>query len=147
MMEGVNLSKIYCKHFVNVTVYPQYNNNMIIKSKVKYSKKKLRFWEWGCGSSGVLSQTEGLELKPSTIKKNYISQCQCLLYRKVISYYLLYWSYNQQSYWIILFILIVCQFFKNFLSRQLYHLFKMLLYEVSQAQKTKNRMFSLICRL
>jgi hypothetical protein len=25
---GMNLTKIHCKHFVNVTVYPQYNNNM-----------------------------------------------------------------------------------------------------------------------
>jgi hypothetical protein len=33
-MEGVNLAKIYCKHFVNVTVYPHYNNN-IIKNKIK----------------------------------------------------------------------------------------------------------------
>jgi hypothetical protein len=27
---GVNLTKIYCKNFVNVTMYPQYNNKMII---------------------------------------------------------------------------------------------------------------------
>jgi hypothetical protein len=30
MMEGVNLTMIYCKNFYNfVTVYPQYNNNRI----------------------------------------------------------------------------------------------------------------------
>jgi hypothetical protein len=26
MVEGVNSTKIYCKYFVNVTMYPQYNN-------------------------------------------------------------------------------------------------------------------------
>jgi hypothetical protein len=30
-MMGVNSSKIYCKNFVNVTMCPQYNNNMINK--------------------------------------------------------------------------------------------------------------------
>jgi hypothetical protein len=32
MMERVNLTKIYFKPFVNVTIYPQYNNNMLTKS-------------------------------------------------------------------------------------------------------------------
>jgi hypothetical protein len=30
-MEGVNLTKIHESTFVNVTMYPQYNNNMIIQ--------------------------------------------------------------------------------------------------------------------
>jgi hypothetical protein len=29
--DGVNLTKIYCKHFVNTTMDPQYNNNMTKK--------------------------------------------------------------------------------------------------------------------
>jgi hypothetical protein len=33
MMEGVNLTKIDYKHFVNVIMYPQYNINMIIFNK------------------------------------------------------------------------------------------------------------------
>jgi hypothetical protein len=36
MIEGVNSTMIYCKHFVNVTVYPQYNNNMTIKIKRRF---------------------------------------------------------------------------------------------------------------
>jgi hypothetical protein len=28
--EGVNLTKVYCKHFCKFTRYLQYNNNMII---------------------------------------------------------------------------------------------------------------------
>jgi hypothetical protein len=31
MMEGVNLTMIYCKHFCKCQMYPQYNNNMILK--------------------------------------------------------------------------------------------------------------------
>jgi hypothetical protein len=31
MMEGVNSSIIYCKNFVNVTVFPQYNNKKTLK--------------------------------------------------------------------------------------------------------------------
>jgi hypothetical protein len=27
MMEGVNSTMIYCKNFVNVTMYPQYKDN------------------------------------------------------------------------------------------------------------------------
>jgi hypothetical protein len=38
MMEGVNLTTIYCKHFVNVPMYPQYN--MIIKIKKNLKKRK-----------------------------------------------------------------------------------------------------------
>jgi hypothetical protein len=34
-MEGVNLTMIYCKHFVNVTIYPQYNNKIMKKIKIK----------------------------------------------------------------------------------------------------------------
>jgi hypothetical protein len=34
MMEVVNLAKIYCHTFVNAAMYPQYNNNMIIKIKL-----------------------------------------------------------------------------------------------------------------
>jgi hypothetical protein len=34
-LEGVNSTMIYYKTFVNVTVYPQYNNNMIMKSLLK----------------------------------------------------------------------------------------------------------------
>jgi hypothetical protein len=36
-MEEVNSTMIYCKNFVNVTMYPQYNNNMIIK--INFKKK------------------------------------------------------------------------------------------------------------
>jgi hypothetical protein len=36
---GVNLTKIYCKHFVNVTMYPQNNNNNNKKeTRVPYNK-------------------------------------------------------------------------------------------------------------
>jgi hypothetical protein len=35
MMEGVHLTKIYHKHFVNATMYSQYNINMIVKIKIK----------------------------------------------------------------------------------------------------------------
>jgi hypothetical protein len=31
MMEGVNLTKIYVSTFVIVTMYPQCNNNMVMK--------------------------------------------------------------------------------------------------------------------
>jgi hypothetical protein len=31
-LKGINLTEIYHKHFVNVTMYPQHNNNMIIKN-------------------------------------------------------------------------------------------------------------------
>jgi hypothetical protein len=34
MMEGVNLRHTGST-FVNVTMYPQYNNNMLIKNKIK----------------------------------------------------------------------------------------------------------------
>jgi hypothetical protein len=37
MMEEGTSTMIYCKNFVNVTMYPQYNINMIIK-KTKKSK-------------------------------------------------------------------------------------------------------------
>jgi hypothetical protein len=43
MMEGVNLTKIYGRTFVNVTVYPQYNNNMLIKIKFKGNLAILSF--------------------------------------------------------------------------------------------------------
>jgi hypothetical protein len=33
-MEGMNSTMIYFKNFVNVTMYPQYNNNMIIKIRI-----------------------------------------------------------------------------------------------------------------
>jgi hypothetical protein len=35
MMAAVNLTKIYCEHFVNVTTYPQYINNVLTKFFVK----------------------------------------------------------------------------------------------------------------
>jgi hypothetical protein len=35
---GVNSSMIYCKNYINVRMYPQYNNN-IIKNKIKTNKK------------------------------------------------------------------------------------------------------------
>jgi hypothetical protein len=34
-MEGVNLAKIYCKHFCKCHNVPQYHNNMVIKNKIK----------------------------------------------------------------------------------------------------------------
>jgi hypothetical protein len=34
MMEKANSTMVYCKYFVNVTMYPQYNN-MIIKNVKK----------------------------------------------------------------------------------------------------------------
>jgi hypothetical protein len=37
MMEWMNSSMIY---FVNVTMYPQYNNNVIIKNKTKLNKNR-----------------------------------------------------------------------------------------------------------
>jgi hypothetical protein len=37
---GVNLTKIYGKPFVNVIMYSQYNNNMIIKKSPKKIEKK-----------------------------------------------------------------------------------------------------------
>jgi hypothetical protein len=43
MMEGVNLTTIYCKHFVNVPMYPQYNMIIKIKKKIKKKKKKIKF--------------------------------------------------------------------------------------------------------
>jgi hypothetical protein len=33
---GVNLTMMYCKDFVNVTIYPQYNGNMIIKKESSF---------------------------------------------------------------------------------------------------------------
>jgi hypothetical protein len=39
MMEGVNLRSIVST-FVNVTMYLQHNNNMLIKTKIKRKKKK-----------------------------------------------------------------------------------------------------------
>jgi hypothetical protein len=30
MVEEVNSTMIYCKNFLNITKYPQYNNNVII---------------------------------------------------------------------------------------------------------------------
>jgi hypothetical protein len=36
----VNLTKIYGKPFVNVIMYSQYNNNMIIKKSPKKIEKK-----------------------------------------------------------------------------------------------------------
>jgi hypothetical protein len=43
-MEGVNLTKIYCQYFVNVTVYCQYNNNnkKFIQLKVAHLRFKFR---------------------------------------------------------------------------------------------------------
>jgi hypothetical protein len=38
MIEGMNSTMIYCKNFVNVTIYPQYNNNMIITSYMLVSE-------------------------------------------------------------------------------------------------------------
>jgi hypothetical protein len=32
---GLNSAKIYCKNFVNVTMYPQYNNNKKEKKTLK----------------------------------------------------------------------------------------------------------------
>jgi hypothetical protein len=40
MMEGVNSTMKHYKNLVNVTMYPQYNNNMIIKNVEKKRKKK-----------------------------------------------------------------------------------------------------------
>jgi hypothetical protein len=40
MMEGVNLRYIVST-FVNVTMYPQYNNNMIIKNEIKKKVTKM----------------------------------------------------------------------------------------------------------
>jgi hypothetical protein len=35
MREGVTLTKIFVSTFVNITMYPLYNNNMLIKIKKK----------------------------------------------------------------------------------------------------------------
>jgi hypothetical protein len=43
MMEGVNLTKMYCKHFCNCHTVPQYNNNMVINS---YHKNKTSGQGW-----------------------------------------------------------------------------------------------------
>jgi hypothetical protein len=39
MIEGVNLTNIYYKDFVNVTVYPWYNYNMLIYHLKKNEKE------------------------------------------------------------------------------------------------------------
>jgi hypothetical protein len=40
-MEGVNSTMLYVRPFVNVTMYPQYNNNMIIKNEnINFKVKK-----------------------------------------------------------------------------------------------------------
>jgi hypothetical protein len=53
MMEGVNLCYIIST-FVNVTLYPHCNNNVIIKNKLKVKFKKKdpqspKCWNYGCG--------------------------------------------------------------------------------------------------
>jgi hypothetical protein len=40
MMEGMNSTMIYHKNFVNVTAYPQYNNNKKRKKAVCNQKRK-----------------------------------------------------------------------------------------------------------
>jgi hypothetical protein len=40
-MEGVNSTMICCKNFLNVTMYPQYNNNEINKKKIMNLKPYL----------------------------------------------------------------------------------------------------------
>jgi hypothetical protein len=48
MMEGVNLPKIHCRTFVNVTVHPQYNNSMLIKKNKGQVKQVLAggWYQW-----------------------------------------------------------------------------------------------------
>jgi hypothetical protein len=43
MMVGMNLTKLYCKHFVNVTMY---NNNMLLK---RIGKKNNNVYKQSCG--------------------------------------------------------------------------------------------------
>jgi 5,10-methylenetetrahydrofolate reductase len=44
------LKNYHCRTFVNVTMYPQYNNN---KNNLKYFKKKLSVGDGGGGTSNV----------------------------------------------------------------------------------------------
>jgi hypothetical protein len=51
MMEGVNLTKIHHKYFVNDTMYPQYNKNMIILKKsvglcAAFIFRLVTRWQW-----------------------------------------------------------------------------------------------------
>jgi hypothetical protein len=41
IIERVNLTKIYFKYFVNVTMYPQYNNITILKKIKKVTLKQI----------------------------------------------------------------------------------------------------------